>query len=158
VDAERQLAVRCGGCSTESRHAAHALLTLTAVCRACGRQLVEEGRAWGRHFDDSNAFALWAEVVMGLEDRLSIPSPSIPDGNVFGTKPHVELTLFDLVRTVAGYVPAGVEADRLVLESAGQIAGRPVSVADMGLPILEALQVSQWAQRHAAPGTLVDPK
>jgi hypothetical protein len=125
------------------------VLTRTAVCWACGRQLVEEGRAWGRHFDETNAFGLWAEVLMEVEDRLSIPYPGIPDGEVFGTKPHAELTLRDLVRTVESHLPLEAETMRWVLESAAQVAGKPVSAEDMDLPILQALGWPHWTAKHA---------
>jgi len=106
----------------------------------------------GASVDEMSALAMWAEVLLGVEDRLGIPSPGIRDSEVFGTKPHVELTLLDLVRIVAGHVPSGTEASRLVLESAGQVVGRPVSAADLDLPILQALRVPHLAARHAETG------
>ncbi len=110
----------------------------------------------GVDLDETSAFAIWAEVLLGVEYRLGILSPGIADGDVFGTKPHIELTLLDLVRAVAGHVPPGVEASGLVLESAVQVAGRPLSAAEMGFPILHALRVPHWAARHAAPGAATD--
>lgn len=151
------LAVSCPRCDAESRHNSADLLALRSACPACGSPLDEVGRRTGAGLDEASAFGVWAEVLLGVEERLGIPSPGIPDGPVFGTKPHVELTLLDLVGAVAGHAPSEAEARRLVLESAGQVAGRPVSAADIGLPILQALHVPHWAQKHAEPGAAADP-
>jgi hypothetical protein len=119
------------------------------VCWACARQLVEEGRAWGQHFDEGNAFGLWAEVLMEFEDRMGIPYPGIPDGEVFVTKPSRELTLRDLVRTIESHVPSEAETIRWVLESAAKVAKKTVPAADMDLPILQALGWPHWTARDA---------
>jgi len=150
------LAVKCPRCAAESRHNSADLLALRSVCPACGSPLDEVGRRMGVGLDETSAFAIWAEVLLGVEDRLGIPSPGIPDGDVFGTKALVELTLLDLVRAIAGHVPPGAEASGLVLESAEQVAGRPVSAIDMGRPILHALGIPHWSARHAAPGAAAD--
>ena len=146
------LSVRCPRCAAESRHNSKDLLALTVVCPACGSSLDEVGRRMGAGRDEMSAFGLWAEILLGAEDRLGITNPGIPDGEVFGTKPHRELTLRDLVRTVVGHVPPGADAEetatRLVLESAEEVAGRPVSKADMDRPLLEALGLPRWADRH----------
>jgi hypothetical protein len=151
------LAVKCPRCAAESRHNSKDLLALAAVCPTCGSPLQGVGRRMGESVDEWGAFVMWAEVFQGVEERLGIPSPGIPDGDVFGTKPPIEMTLLDLVRAVAGHVPPGVEAFRLVLESAGEVAGHPVSPADMGLPILQALRVPHWAARHAEPVAAPNP-
>ena len=150
------LSVKCPHCDAESRHNSADLLALRSVCPTCGSPFNEVGKQMGVVLDETSAFAIWAEVLLGVEDRLGILSPGIADGDVFGTKPHIELTLLDLVRAVAGNVPPGVEASGLVLESAVQVAGRPVSVAEMGLPILHALRVPHWATTHAVLGAATD--
>jgi hypothetical protein len=149
------LAVKCRRCDAESWHNSADLLALRSVCPACGSPLDEVGKRMGVGLDETSAFGIWAEVLLGVEDRLGIPSPGIPDGDVFGTKPHVELTLLDLVRAVAGHVPPEADASGLVLASAEQVAGRPVLAADMGLPILHALRIPHWAARHAEPGSVL---
>ena len=156
MESSHELAVECGGCGTESRHSAYVVLTRTASCPGCGIQLVEEGRALARHFDEANSFAMWAEVLMAVEDRLGIATPGIPDGEMLGTKPLAELTLRDLVRTVEAHVPAGSEATGLVLESAAQVAERAVSASDLDCPLLQALGIPHWADKPAEPGAAPD--
>lgn len=146
------LAVKCLRCAAESRHHSKDLLALTATCPACGSPLDEIGIRMGTKLDEASAFGVWAEVLMGVEDCLGINYPGIPDGDALGSKPLPELTLRDLVRLVAGYAPPGADTDetasRVVLECAGQVAGRKVSASDMDRPLLEALQLPHWADKH----------
>lgn len=143
---EQQLVVTCRECGTESRHIAYAVLTRTACCWVCGRQLIEECQAWGKHFDEANAFGIWAEVVLAIEDRLGIAYPGIPDGKVFGTKPHVQLTLQDMVATIMDHaIPDREAAVRMVLAAATEVAQRPVLETDLDRPILDALGEKQWS-------------
>lgn len=139
------LAVKCPRCASESHHNSKELLARMAVCPRCGSPFDEVGKQIGAMVDEASAVFKWAEVLMGVEERLGIPSPGIADGEVFGTEPCVDLTLLDLVRVVAGHTTTMAEATGLVLESVGQVAGRPISAAEMGLPILQVFRVSQCA-------------
>jgi hypothetical protein len=146
------VAVKCPRCAAESRHNSKDLLALTAICPACSLPLDEIGMQMGATVDEASAFVIWAEVLMGVEDRLGIATPGIPDGDALAAKPIPELTLRDLARLVGGYVPPEADpaemASRLVLESAGQVAGREVSPADMDRPLLQALHIPHWADKH----------
>lgn len=144
--------VKCPACAVESQHRAQDLLALTALCPACGSSFDEIGRSMGASLDEWHAFVMWAEVLSGVEHRLGLPKPGIQDDEVLQSKRAAELNLRDVVRTVIGHLPDGVDAietaSRLVLESAEQVAECPLSPADMDLPLLQALRVAHWAQKH----------
>lgn len=143
------LAVRCPHCREESRHSPTDLLALGSACPSCGASLDSVGRSMGAELDEWGAFQRWAELLIEVESRLGIPSPGIPDGPLFDTKPSTELTLLDLIGAIGAYAPSEADARRVVLESAENVAGRPVTVDDLGLPILRALGLPHWAATHA---------
>jgi hypothetical protein len=142
--------VNCPRCVAKSQHTLKDLFAFVAVCPACGASLEEIGRRMSAQMDETCAFVTWAEVLMGVEDRLGITTPGIPDGEVFGTKPYVELTLRDLARSVAEHLQPSTDANqtahRLVLESAENVAGRPVMASDFDRPLLRALGIPLWAE------------
>jgi hypothetical protein len=146
------LTVKCPRCAVESRHNPSDLLALTAICPACGSSLNEVGMRMGASLDEWSAFAIWAEVLLGVEDSLGIATPGISDGEVLGSKPSSELTLRDLARLVSGHVGSGPNSDemasRLVLEIAEQVAGRQVPPSNMDRRLLQALHVPHWADKH----------
>jgi hypothetical protein len=125
------------------------LLALAATCPACGLPLDEVGKRMGATLDEASAFGVAAQVLMRVEDRLGLTTPSITDDEVLSSKGNLAPTLRDLARLVSGYVPSGAgaaeNASRLVLEAAAEVAGRPVAASDMDRPLLQALHI-----RHRA--------
>jgi hypothetical protein len=146
------LAVTCPHCGAKSRHNSKDLLGLTAACPACRSPLDEVGVRMGAAVDAAWVPWHWAAVLIEVEDRLGISAPGIPDGDALGSEPECGWTLRGLVRLVADHAPPGAETDeeaeRVVLESASEYAGRPVSASDLDRPLLEALDVPCYAARQ----------
>jgi hypothetical protein len=146
------LAVKCSRCAAESQHNSKDLLALQAVCPTCNFKLDDIGKRMGAQIDEMSAFATWVQVLMGVEDRLGIQSPGIPDEEALSKKALPELTLRDLARLVRGCVPPGPDsedrAERLVLEAAEKVAAKQVAMSEMDRPLLRALRLPRWAEKH----------
>lgn len=86
---------------------------------------------------------------MGVEDLLGIPYPGIPDGESFGNKPVQDHTLREIVQTVEAHIHNETEALTKVLESATNLANRPVLAEHLDLPILQAMGVEEWSRNQS---------
>ncbi len=95
---------------------------------------------------------------MCVEDRLAVV---ISDADALGGERRLaERTLRELAGVVRGYLPPVAESDAraegLVLEAAAQVAGGPVTPADMDRPLLAAMRRVLWETEPVEPGAAPD--
>jgi hypothetical protein len=143
--------VTCPTCGAASEQPVADLLGLRASCPACDGSLAAIGSRMRETVDEMAAFCTWANILMQVESKLGA---SIDDAEMFTEDRHphqiTRLTLRDLARLVARYLPQTPDADgravRLVLEAVGLApAGTDEGVLDR--PLVDSLDPKRWEGR-----------